>query len=137
MANKLKYYREQAGLSQEALSEKAGVPVALIKRIEEGRQTMLSTVHIVHISEILSAEPTEIFGDEEAYSKAKVLYLADLCTASAETIGSIINALFYARTNLEEGAVYRAAEYSVLETAEIALEKIRRGLEDAGARCEA
>lgn len=63
--NKLKYYREQKGLSREALADRVGVSVETIKTIESGLEVSISTRAAAKISETLEQEPSEIFDGYE------------------------------------------------------------------------
>ena len=63
MANKMKYYREKKGLSQEELAEISKTPVELIKVIEEGKTVTLPTKQVASFAIALGVEPSTLFGE--------------------------------------------------------------------------
>lgn len=80
LGKRLKYYREQIGLSQIDLSEKSGISQASIARIESGRQknlkreTMNKLADGLGISLTELMEPATMVREEEAvYTSAKAI----------------------------------------------------------------
>lgn len=63
MKYKVKAMREKSGLSQEALSEKAGVSRAIISRLESGENVVTTTDTLRKIANALNCSVSEIFFD--------------------------------------------------------------------------
>lgn len=61
MQFKIKQCREEAGLSQEALSEKAGVSRTIISGLESGKITVTTTETLLKIANALDKNVSEIF----------------------------------------------------------------------------
>lgn len=61
MQNKLKEFREAAGLTQEQLSEKASVSRAIISGIESGRTAITTTGTLCKLATALGKPISEIF----------------------------------------------------------------------------
>ena len=53
MAKTIREYRENRGLTQEELAEKAHIPVELIRAIEDGKEVILPTLQAESISKAL------------------------------------------------------------------------------------
>jgi transcriptional regulator with XRE-family HTH domain len=72
LGKRLKYYREQIGLSQIDLSEKSGISQASIARIESGKQKNLKRETMQRLADGLGIsltqlmEPLTVVGEEEA-----------------------------------------------------------------------
>lgn len=143
MANKMKYYREKKGLSQEELAEISKTPVELIKVIEEGKTVTLPTKQVASFAIALGVEPSTLFGDDYMcadYSDAaddvsedlrdKLENFEGVCMVAAEELDALMNTLFQARVGLEHSN-YDIAEFKMIYTVEIALESIIRDLEQA------
>lgn len=63
MMNKVKYYREQKGMSQKELADRVGLGVETIKAIEDGVETPVSIWTLAKIAFELEHKPSEIFVD--------------------------------------------------------------------------
>lgn len=61
MQFRVKQYREEAGLSQEALSEKSGVSRTIISGLESGKITVTTTETLLKISNALEKNVSDIF----------------------------------------------------------------------------
>ncbi len=61
MGFKIKEHRQEIGMSQEELAEKAGVSRAIISGLESGRVTVTSTKTIEKIAKALDKEVSDIF----------------------------------------------------------------------------
>ena len=61
MGFKLKEYRKKLGISQQELSEKAGVSRTIISGLESGRIKVTSTGTLLKIAVALNAEIGDIF----------------------------------------------------------------------------
>lgn len=61
MQFRIKQYREEAGLSQEALSERAGVSRTIISGLESGKITVTTTDTLLKIAKALNKNVSDIF----------------------------------------------------------------------------
>lgn len=61
MQFRIKQCREEAGLSQEALSEKAGVSRTIISGLESGKINVTTTDTLLKIAKALNKNVSEIF----------------------------------------------------------------------------
>lgn len=61
MQFRVKQCREEAGLSQEALSEKSGVSRTIISGLESGKITVTTTETLLKISNALEKNVSDIF----------------------------------------------------------------------------
>ena len=61
MKNRLKERRAECGLSQVELAAKAGISRATISKIENNEEVNLTTQTIAKLSEVLGANPSDIF----------------------------------------------------------------------------
>ena len=59
--NRLKAFREEQGMSQEELSEKAGLSRTTISKIENNEEVNVNTKTIAKIAEVFNVAPSEIF----------------------------------------------------------------------------
>lgn len=116
MANKLKEYREEKGLMQEDLAEKAQVPVELVRAIEDGR--------------VGDSDAVATASEEKEDLSDKLDNIKGVCMVSAEELDALMNTLFQARIGLERSH-YDFAEFKMILTVETALESIIRNLEAA------
>jgi transcriptional regulator with XRE-family HTH domain len=85
LGKRLKYYREQIGLSQIDLSEKSGISQASIARIESGKQKNLKRETMQRLADGLGIsltqlmEPLTVVGEEEAaYGSARAVPVIDI-----------------------------------------------------------
>lgn len=67
MANTIREYRENRGLTQEELAEKAHIPVELIRAIEDGKEVILPTLQAESISKALRVESSLLFDNVAEY----------------------------------------------------------------------
>ena len=67
MANTIREYRENRGLTQEELAEKAHIPVELIRAIEDGKEVILPTFQAESISKALRVESSLLFDNVAEY----------------------------------------------------------------------
>ena len=61
MQYKIKMMREKKKMTQEALSEKAGVSRAIISRLESGAEVVTTTETLLKIANALGCRVSEIF----------------------------------------------------------------------------
>ena len=61
MQYKIKMMREKKKMTQEALSEKAGVSRAIISRLESGEEVVTTTETLLKIADALECKVSEIF----------------------------------------------------------------------------
>ena len=85
LGKRLKYYREQIGLSQIDLSEKSGISQASIARIESGKQKNLKRETMKRLADGLGIsltqlmEPLMVVSEEEAaYGSARAVPVMDI-----------------------------------------------------------
>lgn len=62
---RLRYFRKQKGLSQEALAEELGISQSAYARMEAGKTNTLLT-HLDRLCEVLAISPEMLFYDEAA-----------------------------------------------------------------------
>jgi transcriptional regulator with XRE-family HTH domain len=116
LGNRLKYYREQIGLSQIDLSEKSGISQASIARIESGKQknlkreTMKKLADGLGISLSQLMEPlTEVREEEAAYVATKtvpVLGIKDIEVAKDLGVSARKADAFEPSLSLDRNAFY-------------------------------
>lgn len=149
MENKLAFYREQRGMTQEALAAYVGLPAETIKEAEKTVFPLIAPSYIVKIADVLGEDANDIFpsmpkiSDEiiqKARQKASTLIdrssieieLEDLkstCHICEEELRYILNTLSETRVSLEvhDGG---SAEHAALYTVELALETTIRKLKE-------
>lgn len=74
LGKRLKYYREQIGLSQIDLSEKSGISQASIARIESGRQNNLKRETMKKLAEGLGISLTELMEPVTMVKEEEAVY---------------------------------------------------------------
>ena len=61
MENKIRYYREKIGMTQEELAQKAGVSRVTISYLETGKQPVITSETMLKIAEALGKSVKTIF----------------------------------------------------------------------------
>ena len=142
MANTIREYRENRGLTQEELAEKAHIPVELIRAIEDGKEVILPTFQAESISKALRVESSLLFDNVAEYEATPEDQTSDevndlnerirdyeyVCMASSEKLNSLIETLREAKNKLEDSGLRKTTEFCMIETVDIALETIVKDL---------
>ena len=142
MANTIREYRENRGLTQEELAEKAHIPVEMIRAIEDGKEVILPTFQAESISKALRVESSLLFdnvaeyestpeyqtSDEVNYLNERIRDYEYVCMASSEKLNSLIETLREAKNKLEDSGLRKTTEFCMIETVDIALETIVKDL---------
>lgn len=146
MENKLAFYREQRGMTQEELAAYVGLPAETIKEAEQTVFPLIAPSYIVKIADVLGEDANDIFPSmpkisEETIRKARQkastltsieIDLEDLkstCHICEEELRAILNTLSETRISLEVHDGGRA-EYAALYTVELAMETTIRKLKE-------
>lgn len=146
MENKLAFYREQCGMTQEELAAYVGLPAETIKEAEKAAIPLITPSYMEKIAEILGEDTNDIFPSalseerlnnirkqakqaavDHSSERIDLEDLKTICHMSAEELQSCLDTLSEARTRLLRFD-YQCAEHGMLQTVEVALETIIRRL---------
>ena len=66
--NKLKHYRQQAGITQAELAERAGVGVRMVQHYEQGSKSLEKTAAttVLHLARALGVTVEDLIGQDNA-----------------------------------------------------------------------